>query len=51
MIRYSIPINKLNYKRNYDKNHVFMFLKKGFYTYLQMHHEYSISLFKNMIVK
>ena len=28
-----------------------MFLKEEFYAYLRMHHEYFISLFKNMTVK
>ena len=43
--------SKLNQKRNYDKNHMSMFLKKESYVYLRMHHEYFISLSNNMIAK
>ena len=42
---------KLNRKHSYDKNHKSMFLQKEFYAYLRMHHEYFISLSKNMIIK
>ena len=46
-----IAWSKLNDKRNYDKNHMSMFLKEESYAYLRMHHDYFISLSKNMTVK
>ena len=46
-----IAWSKLNHKRNYDRKHAFLFLKEESWAYLRMHHEYFISLFKNMTVK
>ena len=43
--------SKLNYKRNYDRRHDQFFLKKESWAYLRMHHEYFISLSKNMTTK
>lgn len=46
-----IAWSKLNQKRNYDKKHLLLFLKKEFFAYLRMHHEYFISLFENILAK
>ena len=43
--------SKLNYKKNYDRKHDQLFLKKESWAYLRMHHEYFISLSKNMTTK
>ena len=47
----AIAWNKLNHKKNYDRRHASLFLKEKSWTYLRMHHEYFISLFKNMTAK
>ena len=47
----AIAWNKLNHKRNYDRRHASLFLKKESRVYLRMHYKYFISLFKNMTAK